>query len=82
MFESCGLMHKSLLDFLEQLAVVAAETKRIPKGVLLNFFVKRLSLCLQDGLANSLMQRMSSTASHSSSQAFDPSFSLGVILDV
>ena len=79
--ESSGLMHSDFLRLLKQLASSAAETRRIPSHILLQFFVRRISMRLAMSIAEAIDGRYSKLNSHSDLD-FDPGFSSEVILGV
>ena len=57
-FESSGLFHKDVIKFLTHLATNAAEIRKIDANVLLNYFMKRLSMCLQVSFADNIINRI------------------------
>ena len=74
---SCGLIHEEASAFL---AKVAAESRKIPQSVMYIYFLKRLSLRLQCGIANSINRRLEMVKSHNSVAMHDPSFALDIVL--
>ncbi len=56
-FESFGTINESGLLFLEALAKRGETTLGIKYKVLLNYWLKRISVCLQDAIAESILKR-------------------------
>ena len=61
------------------IADIASDSRGIPSRVLYNYFVKRLSLRLPCGIANSINRRLE-MKSHNSAGMHDPSFASEVVL--
>lgn len=80
-FESTGLIHPEGKKYLQRLALGSSESSRINKDILYNFFLKKLSVTLQNSLANCMLRRIHSLNSHSGSMRHDPTFKLGIILE-
>jgi hypothetical protein len=56
-FESNGYVHPDTVKFIKSIAAKCAPIKKIPKDVLYAYFMKRLSVRLQMGIAKSIIQR-------------------------
>jgi hypothetical protein len=78
--ESTGFIHEDAIAYLHRLADIASDSRGIPSRVLYNYFVKRLSLRLQCGIANSINRRLEMVKSHNSAGMHDPSFASEVVL--
>ncbi len=70
-FESSGALDQRAKDFLAKYAKKAAEVRKIGADVLYGYFVKRLSLCLQKGIASSINGRLHKLNSHTGSLDVD-----------
>jgi len=57
--ESNGYLHKSFIDLLYKLSIMASSIRRISSNILYTYFIKRISLRLMAGVANSIMSRSS-----------------------
>ena len=64
-FESSGMLHAEAKSFLKRVAKRASELKRISEDILFEYFLKRLSLTLQRGIAEAITQRTAKVNSHS-----------------
>ncbi len=64
-------MDQRAKDFLAKYAKKAAEVRKIGADVLYGYFVKRLSLCLQKGIASSINGRLHKLNSHTGSLDVD-----------
>ena len=62
-FQPSGFIHQDSLKYIKKIASFANEEKRIQEDTLTNFFLKRLSITLQKGIANSIIKRYSNTNS-------------------
>lgn len=80
-YESTGFLHPEAKRFIQLIAKKASAYKKIDSGTLYSYFLKRLSLALVNGVANSLSGRLHNILSHSNCRAFDPAFSTGVIIN-
>ena len=80
-FESSGYMHADVKDLLLKVATLASDIKRIPKQVLYKYFLKRLSLCLQCGVAYAINSRILSLNSHCDGMKHDASYHRNIVLD-
>ena len=80
MFETTGYLREEAKDFLLVLSKVASEARRIPSGILYNYFLKRLSMRLQQGVSTCINRRLDIVKSHNSAAAHDPSFCADVIV--
>ena len=81
-FESTGYLHPEARKFLRLLAKGASEVKRISEEVLYKYFMKRLTTSLQLGIANAILDRMVSVASHCNAKIGDPSFAPDVVMSL
>jgi hypothetical protein len=79
--ESTGYIHPESKAFIEQLASRIAEVKRIPAKIIANFFFKRLSICLQRGIASSIDERIINVVTSHSGRGYDPSFASNIVLE-
>jgi hypothetical protein len=74
-FESSGAIDPRSKEFLLKYAKKASEVKRIPLPAVYSFFVGRLSVCLQKGIARSISGRLHKLNSHTSASDIDQTFS-------
>ena len=81
-FETNGYIHPTSRLFLKKLAKVAADIKKVNCNILFNYFVKRLSICLQKNLAHGINSRVLQVMSHNAAGFYDPSFKIDIILEV
>jgi hypothetical protein len=77
--ESTGMMHEEASAFLLRVAKIASETRKIPLGTMYNYFLKRLGLRLQCGIANSINRRLEMVKSHNSAGMHDPTFAPDIV---
>ena len=56
--ESCGYVHPNSLTFFKLLATRCAPLKKIPSSALYAYFMKRLSVSLQKGLAENIIDKL------------------------
>ena len=80
-FESTGFVHPETQRYIRQLAVLGSDQRGISADNLYAYFLKRLMASLQDGIANSLIERTAKVNSQCSAMACDPSYSISAILD-
>ena len=77
--ESTGMLHDGFLRFLRNLANSASEVRRIPEAILVQYFVRRISICLVHSIAKAIDGRYSKLNSHSDID-LDLGFSAEVIM--
>jgi hypothetical protein len=78
-FESTGRMHKKTLDFLRLCSGESAERRRIPRETLFTYFLKRLSVALQLGVASAIVKGLHNLTAHCGDH-HDPSYSIEAVV--
>ena len=72
-------MHKKTLDFLRLCSGESAERRRIPRETLFTYFLKRLSVALQLGVASAIVKGLHNLTAHSGDHR-DPSYSIEAVV--
>ena len=79
-FQSTGLLCSDSFAYIKSLASLASRIRKISKVVLLNYFLKRLSIALQKGISDSINKRYVLINSHYPVEN-DPTFAEDMIYD-
>ena len=78
--QSSGLISVESLSYIKSLASLASRIRKISKVVLFSYFLKRISLALQRGIADSINKRYLLINAHYPIED-DPSFQENLIYD-
>ena len=73
-------IHPKAKQYLKKLTIAIGDTKRINQDTIYNFFLRRLSIVLQNSIANSILMRIHNLNAHYIVSQ-DPTFASDIILE-